>query len=184
MQRACLQGPLCLGRRRSVRTLELLFGVALAGSPSRRRMSGNCALPSRMVSAANVRFLANAAPARRLIRPAPPTDRRTIAICQAACSIRQIARNSVHVRRLWAALAVDELPGGNHRRDVPCATRGDSAYRAYGRTTSGGGGWGPGHTGNVGAAHRSRPFALLRKIQPSSPSACRAAASRSARHAA
>ena len=179
-----MQGPLCLGRRRSVRTLELLFGVALAGSPSRRRMSGNCALPSRMVSAANVRFLANAAPARRLIRPAPPTDRRTIAICQAACSIRQIARNSVHVRRLWAALAVDELPGGNHRRDVPCATRGDSAYRAYGRTTNGGGGRGTGPRGQRRRRAYAATFRNMRKVQPSSPNAPRAATSRSARHAA
>ena len=49
--------------------------------------------------------------------------------------------------------------------------------------TNGGGGWGPGRTGNVGAPQRSRPFAVLRKVQPSSPNACRAAASCSVRHA-
>ena len=76
----------------------------------------------------------------------------------------------------------DELPGGNHRRGRAGATRGGGAYGAYrcGPTAAGGG---PGHTGNVGAAHTSRPFAF-RKVQPSSPSACRAAASRSARHSA
>ena len=101
-------------------------------------------------------------------------DRRTIAIRGAACSIRLVARNSVHVRRLWAGLAVDELPSGNHRRGRAGATPGGGAYGAYRCATNGGGGWGPGHTGNVGAAHTSRPFAILRKVQPPSPSACRA----------
>ena len=30
---------------------------------------------------------------------------------------------------------------------------------------------GPGHTGNVGAAHTSRSCAILRKVQPPSPNA-------------
>ena len=52
----------------------------------------------------------------------------------------------VLVRRLWASLVVDELPGGNHRRE---------------------------RAGAYVATFRSG------KVQPSSPSACRAAASRS-----
>ena len=78
--------------------------------------------------------------------------------------------------KLWAGLVVDELPGGNHRRGRAGATPGDNKYLAYGCTTSGSG-WGPSHTGN-GAASR------FGKVQPSSPSACRAAASCSARHSA
>ena len=60
-----------------------------------------------------------------------------------------VARISGLVRRRWANLVVDVLPGGNHRRERA------GAYVA-----------------NFG------------KVQPSSPSACRAAASRSASHSA
>ena len=45
---------------------------------------------------------------------------------------------------------------------VPAQLRGGGAYGAYRCATNGGGGWGPGHTGNVGAAHTSRLFAILR----------------------
>ena len=58
-------------------------------------------------------------------------------------------------------LAVDELPGGNHRRGRAGATPGGGAYGAYRCATNGGGGWGPGHTGNVGA--RIRRDLSLRK---------------------
>ena len=75
---------------------------------------------------------------------------------------------SVLVRRLWACLVVDELPGGNHRRGRAGATPGGGAYGAYRCATNGGGGWGPGHTGNVGAAHTSRPFASER-FSPRAP---------------
>ena len=79
-----------------------------------------------------------------------------------------IAKILVLVRRLWAGLVVDELPGGNHRRGRAGATPGGGAYGAYRCATNGGGGWGPGHTGNVGAAHTSRPFASER-FSPRAP---------------
>ena len=78
-----------------------------------------------------------------------------------------VARISVLVRRRWAGLAVDELPGGNHRRERAGATPGGGAYGAY-RCATNGGGWGPGHMGNVGAAHTSRLFASGR-FSPRAP---------------
>ena len=51
---------------------------------------------------------------------------------------------------LWASLVLDELASGNHRRGRAGATLGD-VYGAYRCATNSGGGWGPGHTGNVGS---------------------------------
>ena len=89
----------------------------------------------------------------------PPTDRRTIAI-RGAPALRLIARNSVHVRRLWARLAVDDLPSGNHRPGHVGAALGGGTYGAYRCATNGGGGWGPGHTGNVATASLRKASAL------------------------
>ena len=65
-----------------------------------------------------------------------------------------------------AAITVEglfpQLSAASHMARTECATSG--------------GGYGPGYTGNV-ATFR------FGKVQPSSPSACRAAASRSVRHA-
>jgi hypothetical protein len=71
-----------------------------------------------------------------------------------------VAKILVLVRRLRASLAVDEVPSGNHRRKRPGATLG-GGYGAY-RCATGIGGRGPGHTGNLGTAHTSRPFASER----------------------
>jgi hypothetical protein len=103
--------------------------------------------------------------------------RRTTTIREVACFIRLVAGNSALARSLCAGFVFDEPPSASHRRGRGGATRGGSAYGAYRCATNGGGGWGPGHMGNVGVAHTLRTFAILRKVQPSSPSACRAAAS-------
>lgn len=67
----------------------------------------------------------------------------------------------------WAGLVVDGLASGNHRRGRAGATLGD-VYGAYRCATNSGGGWGPGHTGNVGTAHTSRLFASGR-FSPRAP---------------
>jgi hypothetical protein len=92
-----------------------------------------------------------------------PARRRTPAIHGAA----GIARISGLVRRLWAGLVLDGLASGNHGRGRVGATPGGGAQGAH-RCATSGGGWGPRHTGNVGAAHRSRPFALGR-FSPRAP---------------
>ena len=73
-----------------------------------------------------------------------PVRPRTTSIHGIACFYQAVARISGHVRRRWASLVVDELPGGNHRRE---------------------------RAGAYVATYRSGRF------RPSSPSACRAAAS-------
>lgn len=88
-----------------------------------------------------------------------------------------VAKISVLVQELQAGLLFDELPGGNHRRERAGATPGGGAFGAYRCATNGGGGWGPGQTGYVGATDTSRPFAS-EGFSPRSPSACRAAAAR------
>ena len=82
--------------------------------------------------------------------------------CQAVAEI------SVLVRRLRVDLMFDGLGRGNHRRGRAAATPSGSAYGAYRCATNGGGGWGPGHTGNVGITHASRPFASER-FSPRAP---------------
>ena len=91
--------------------------------------------------------------------------------------------DSVLFRRGGGGLVVDELPGGNHRRGRAGATPGGGAYGAYRCATNGGGGVG---TGPHGQRRHRAYVATFRfgKVQPSSPSACRAAASRSVRHSA
>jgi hypothetical protein len=81
-------------------------------------------------------------------------------------------------RTVWA---LDDRHPSEIRDDLPSF---GGAYGAYRCATNGGGGWGTCHTGNVRAAHTSRPFAIWRKVQPASPSACRAATSCSVRHSA
>jgi hypothetical protein len=157
-------------------------GLSRGPSTARRCVSSRLATRSGVASAriaACESFVRSASARSNTARPyharaslssnaSNPRGRR---LCQA------VTRISVLVRRHWASLAVDELPGGNHRRGRAGATSGNGAYVAYKFATDGGGGWRPGHTGSIGAAHRSRPFAVLRKAQPASPSACRADAS-------
>ena len=78
-----------------------------------------------------------------------------------------VARISVLVRRLWASLVFDGLAGGNHRRERAGATLGGGAWRVQMRDQRRRR-VGPGHTGNVGAAHTSRPFASER-FSPRAP---------------
>ena len=68
-----------------------------------------------------------------------------------------IAKILVLVRRLWASFAVDEVPGGNHRRGRADATSSGSGWDRATLTTSA-----PGHPGNVGTAHMPRLFASER----------------------
>ena len=102
-------------------------------------MSVVCALSSPMMSASNVRFLANAAPARRLIRPARPTDRRTTEIRVVAGFIDGWAKLVPCSISLPAVVIV----GG-----VPTQVLAAAHMGAY-RCATNGGGWGPGHTDNV-----------------------------------
>ena len=64
-----------------------------------------------------------------------------------------ISQDLVLVRMLGTGFVFDELARGNHRRGRAGATPGGGANGAY-RCAANGGGWGPGHTGNVGAARR------------------------------
>ena len=83
------------------------------------------------------------------------------------------------VRRLWASLVVDELPGGNHRRGVlPQLAAAAHMARTDARPTAAGGD----RAIRATSAFASRDL-CFGKVQPSSPSACRAAASCPARHA-
>ena len=91
------------------------------------------------------------------------TDAQALAAKQAfRCRLMPaIAKILVLARRLWAGLVFDGLISGNHRRGRAGATPGCGAYGAYRCAANRGGGWGPGHTGNVGAAHT---LAILRNI--------------------
>jgi hypothetical protein len=106
------------------------------------------------------------AAARPRVRTPPtllcaPACRRKIEIRGAACFIGRHQDFRACPKAL-DRLAVDQLPGGNHRRGRAGATPGGGAYGAYRMRDQRRRGVGPGNTDDVGAAHTSRPFASER----------------------
>ena len=108
----------------------------------------------------------------------PPTTRASLSSNDSNRRSRRLCR------RLWASPVFDQLASGYHRRGGHAGATPGGAYGAYKfATNGGGGGYGPGYTGNVGNVAYVATF-RLGKVQPLSPSACHAAASRSVRHSA